>query len=263
VSVRRRRGLLLLALALASGGLAASQVHRREQRVEAQVGPLISVLVAARDIPAGSRIPAGALEHRRVPAQFVPPDAMSDTAGVVGARTAAGLAAGSYVTAGHLRGEGAAAGPGGRATGTLRDGERALEIAVGGGAALAQASPGARVDVVVSSERADGAGRSFVALEDVELLGLRPADGSSGLETGEAESASGGALPATGTVGAAGAEPDGAAASAALVATLRVSLRQAVYLTAAENFGREVRLLVRPPGDRRRTGGAAVGEDEL
>jgi pilus assembly protein CpaB len=264
VSVRRRRGLLLLALALASGGLAASQVHRREQRVEAQVGPLVPVLVAARDIPAGSRIPSGALERRRVPARFVPPDAMSDTADVAGARTAAGLAAGSYVTAGHLSGEGgAAAAPGGRATATLRDGERALEIAVSGGAALAQASAGARVDVVVSSERADGAGRSFVALEDVELLGLRPADGSSGLETGEDEPASGGALPATGTVGAPGADADGAAASAAIVATLRVSLRQAVYLTAAENFGREVRLLVRPPGDRRRTGGAAVGEDEL
>jgi pilus assembly protein CpaB len=30
-----------------------------------------------------------------------------------------------------------------------------------------------------------------------------------------------------------------------------VTLRQAVYLTAAESFAREIRLLVRAPGDRR------------
>jgi len=30
-------------------------------------------------------------------------------------------------------------------------------------------------------------------------------------------------------------------------------VRQAVYLTAADNFGREIRLLIRPPGDRART----------
>jgi hypothetical protein len=42
-----------------------------------------------------------------------------------------------------------------------------------------------------------------------------------------------------------------------------VSLRQAVYLAAAENFGHEVRLLMRPPGDDRRAGAFSVGEHEL
>jgi hypothetical protein len=42
-----------------------------------------------------------------------------------------------------------------------------------------------------------------------------------------------------------------------------VTLRQAVYLTAAQNFAREVRLLPRPPGDRRRLGRQAVGEEGL
>ena len=37
-------------------------------------------------------------------------------------------------------------------------------------------------------------------------------------------------------------------------ATLRVRLKQAVYLTAAQNFARETRLLPRAPGDRRRAG---------
>ena len=64
-----------------------------------------------------------------------------------------------------------------------------------------------------------GTGRSFVALENVELLELRAAGG--------ADFASG--------------EPREAPADTAL-ATLRVTVRQAVYLTAAENFGHEVAL---------------------
>ena len=207
--------------------------------MEAQVGPLVAVLAASRDLPAGARLGPASLSMRRVPARFVPPDAFTSPAGVVGARTAAALAAGSYVTAGHLRGaEGRAA----RGAGALENGERALEVAVSGGGALARAAPGSRVDVVVSTEAGEGAGRAFVALEDVELLGLRPAE-AGGLQGGEA-------------VG-------GAAAAASALAVLRVTLRQAVYLTAAENFGREVRLLVRPPGDRGRSSGASTTEEEL
>ncbi len=240
MKARRRRGLVLLSLALASGGLAASQVHQREQRVEARVGPLVPVLVAARDLPAGARLGPGAVAERQVPARFVPPDALAAPGGVLGARTAAGLAAGGYVTAGHLRKPGA---DGAGGAGALEDGERALEVAVSGGSALAQAAAGSRVDVVVTTETRDSAGRTFVALENVELLGLRAATGAA-------------ALPAEEAVG-------GAAAAAEALAVLRVTPRQAVYLTAAENFGREVRLLVRPPGDRGRTAGASTTEAEL
>jgi hypothetical protein len=58
-----------------------------------------------------------------------------------------------------------------------------------------------------------------------------------------------------------GADDEAPEANTAL-ATLRVTLRQAVYLTAADNFGREIRLLVRPPGDRSTTG-ADVSAGEL
>ena len=82
----------------------------------------------------------------------------------------------------------------------------------------------------------------MVALEDVELLALRAAD-------------------AAAPVG----PPDeaGGDAAATAVTTLRVTLEQAVYLTAAENFAREIRLLVRPPGDRTRAGRLGVGTGEL
>ena len=105
-----------------------------------------------------------------------------------------------------------------------------------GGLGLAGAGPGSRVDVLVSVRRHEGSGRTFVALEDVELLELRAASGSELAED---------------------SRPDTA------LATLRVSVRQAVYLAAADNFGHELRLLVRPPGDRRSAAGYGVAEGEL
>jgi pilus assembly protein CpaB len=238
VNARRRRGLLLLALALASGGLAASQVHRRERSVEERVGPLVTVVVAASDLPAGASLRPGALAARRVPARFVPPDALSSTAGLAGARTAVALAAGSYLTAGHLQGR-RGGGAGDRQP--LGPGERALEVAVSGGGALDSAASGTRVDVVLTTEPHDGAGRSFVALENVELLGLRAGVDGAGYE----------------------ADVEGDTPAETALATLRVTLRQAVYMTAAENFAREVRVLVRPPGDRSRSSGAVIAEGEL
>jgi pilus assembly protein CpaB len=59
-------------------------------------------------------------------------------------------------------------------------------------------------------------------------------------------------------VSAAGySDPDSSPASTGptALATLRVTVRQAIYLTAADNFAREIRLLVRPPRDRSRAGG--------
>jgi pilus assembly protein CpaB len=212
----RRRGLLLLCLALACGGLAASQVRERERRADAALGPLAPVAVAQRDLPAGHRLAAGDLAVRRAPARYLPADALADAAALVGARTAVPLVAGAYLTAAVL---GDPATEGDQGTG-LRTGERAVAVRVAG--ALADAQQGSRVDVVVSTQPAAGGGRTFVALEDVELLGVR------------------------GTI-----------------ATLRVTARQAVYLTAAANFAHEIRLLVRPPGDRKRIGAAAVGEGGL
>jgi pilus assembly protein CpaB len=232
----RRRGLLLLCFALVCGGLAASQVRERERRAEAAVGPLVPVVVAERELTADQRLDAGDLAVRRMPARFVPPDALTAPGQLAGARTAVPVAAGGYVTAAMVAGSDG----GGRA---LRPGQRAVELAVAGGGELAGAQPGARVDVLVSVQQEQGGGRTFVALEDVELLGLRAAAGD-----------------ALADAGASGA--DGDPADAAL-ATLRVSARQAVYLAATANFAHDVRLLVRPPGDRRRIGPAAVDESGL
>jgi pilus assembly protein CpaB len=231
----RRRGLLLLCFALVCGGLAASQVRQRERRVEATLGPLVPVVVAKRELPAERRLRPGDLGVRHVPARFAPPDALGGSGDLTGARTRVPVASGGYLTVGVLGGGAPDTG-----AGPLRAGERALELAVAGGGALATAEPGARVDVLVTSTREDGGGRTFVALENVELMGQR-AGSDERVAAGRAEGA---------------AEPNS-------LATLRVSARQAVYLTAAANFATEIRLLVRPPGDRERVGAAGVAASGL
>ena len=233
----------MLSLALACGGLAASEVAGRVREVERRVGPPVPVLVAARDLPAGARVGHRDLALREVPERYVAPDSLSDVAQAAGGRTAVPLAAGTFLTSGQLAGGRRGGAGSDRNPRSRRRGERAVEVAVTGGAALGEAAaPGARVDVLVSTEPHEGAGRSFLALEDVELLALRAGD-------------------AGGRAGEAGERT--AAAAATALATLRVTLRQAVYLTAAQNFAREVRLLARPAGDDRRGRRAAVEAGSL
>lgn len=238
MNVRRRRALVLLALALACGGLAASRVRQTVADVESRVGAPVPVVVAREGVRAGRELDPGSLTVKEVPGRYVPPDALSAPEEAAGLRTAVTILAGAYVTAGQLQGS-AGSGAGG-----LRRGERALEVPVAGGEALAGASPGSTVDVLVSVEGREGAGRSFLALESVELLDLRPGGSPAGSEEGE---------DASGPMAR-----EGAAAAASATATLRVTTRQAVYLTAAQNFAREVRLLPRPPGDRGRSGRSTV-----
>jgi pilus assembly protein CpaB len=273
MSRTRRRGLLLLCFALVSGGLAASEVHERERTTAARVGPAVAVAVAARELAADHRLTRADMGVKRVPARFVPPDALGTPGRLAGARTAVRVPAGAYLTAGLIRGATA------RDDGLLRPGQRAVELPVGG--ALTGAEPGARVDVVVSTQTADGTGRTVVALEDVELLALRTASGDPYAGAGDPAAggaAAGGAAAGEAAVGeaavgeaAAGqaapsepaALPAGPAGTPTALATLRVTPGQAVYLTAAANFAHEVRLLLRPPGDRKRIGAAAVAEGQL
>ena len=231
MTARRRRGLLLISIALASGGLAASQVHERERRAARGLGPEVDVLVAARDLPAGTRLARGAVALRRVPARFAPPDGLTSAAGVVGARLAMPARAGAYLSAGLF------AGAGGRDRYGLRRGERAVTVEVAGGLAEAGPAPGSRVDVLVSTEGPAG-GRTHMALAGAELLQVSAAG-----------------------AGYSDPPPSGSTVPTAL-ATLRVTVRQAIYLTAADNFAREVRLLARPPGDRSRAGGG-ISQGEL
>ena len=201
-------------------------VQDRVEGVERRVGPLVPVAVAARDLEAGARLAPRDLAVRQVPRAYTPGRALTAPVQAAGRTLAAPVAAGSYLAPELLAG-----GVQGAAASGLGRGQRVVEIAVAGGGALESATPGTRVDILVSRESADGRGSTTVAFEDIELLALRPSGSAPELD------------PAAG--------PEESAADAATaVATLRVTLRQAIYLTAAHNFAREVRLLPRPPGER-------------
>jgi pilus assembly protein CpaB len=230
VTRRRRRGIALALVATACGALAAGAVHDKVEEVESRTGMPVPIVVAAKEIDAGTRLDRRRVTQllivREVPARYAPRGGLTSPARLAGLETAVQVPAGAYVTAPMLRDPRARTAQ----VAPVRRGERLVEVPVSGGREFAQAGVPARVDVVVTTDGRAGRGRTFVALEDVELVSARPA----------------------GSIDAA----DGTAADT--LATLRVSARAAVFLTNAQNFAREVRLLARPPGDRRRVGRAEV-----
>ena len=214
---RRRRALLLAGLALLLGGLAASDVSSRESALRKGLGPSVGVVVARSELAAGSTIRRDSLSVREVPARYAPRGAVADPDALVGLRLSADVAAGQELLPALVGRPGGspAAGP------AVAKGERVADVVAAAPTGLVV--PGGRVDVLVTRDDRPGApGRTVLALEDVAVL----------------------------TVASAPAGETGGTARAA--ASLRVTLRQAVYLAAAQAFAQELRLLPRAPGDRTR-----------
>jgi pilus assembly protein CpaB len=218
---RRRRAFLLGGLALVLGGLAASNVAGREAALSRRVGALVDVMVARDHIAAGSTIGAQALAIRRVPARFAPETAFGSARQLIGQKASVDIAADSDVTAAMLGdGRSQPVGP------PIRKGERVAEVVALGSPELV--TSGSRVDVLVTPEPGPAErGQTVLALEDVEVLEAAPVAGE--------QTASGDAAPGE-----------------RVAASLLVTLRQAVYLAAAQDFARTLRLLPRADGDRTR-----------
>jgi pilus assembly protein CpaB len=215
---RRRRALLLLGLALALGGLAATDVSRRQHALEAQLGPLTEVVVARHALQAGDAIALEDLGLRRLPGRYAPPGAAAFAGELAGHRLAVPVPAGGAVTPDLF-----AQAPAAPAQ-TIAKGQRALELLATG-----SATAGSRVDVVVTSDRRAGtAGTARLALENVEVLATHAAQTQDGKPR--------------------------------VAATLRVTPAQAVYLTAAQSFASDIRLLVRASGDGGKVGALAVDD---
>jgi pilus assembly protein CpaB len=212
---RLRRGILLAILSAVLGSLAASDIARREAALARRDAPDRTVVVARRALDAGRTLRAGDLAVRRLPTRFAPAGAAADPLELAGQVLAVAVPAGADVGAHHLRAE---AGP------AIAPGERAAEVTGAGSPELVV--PGALVDVLVVGEDPDGApAGARVALSGAEVLGARVA------------------------------EDGGRAGEPLVTATLRVSVRQAVALAAAEAGAREVRLLARPEGAAPTAGG--------
>lgn len=213
----RRRALVLVALALLLGGLAASDVAGREAALRESLGVPVGVLVTRVALEPGQRIDPARLALRRVPARYAPPDAFAGSADVAGLRAAVAIPAGSDLTPALVEDPASAA----QAAIGVGPGERVAELVATGSPALVVR--GSRVDILVTRETADGEGETTLALEDAEVLAAAPAPPARGDEPGRR-----------------------------VAVSLRVGLRDAVYLAAAQSFARELRVLPRAAGDRRR-----------
>lgn len=210
---RRRRAILMLGLAIVLGALAAGDMSRRERALDGLVGPTVAVVVARRPLAVGEPIAARQLAVRLVPRRYAPAGAITTPEALVGRRLRVSLAAGADVSRADLD---SGLGP------QLRPGERVASIVATGDPAAHR--PGGRIDLLVTREQDGKGGSTKLALEDVEVV----------------------------AVGAAPAPEGGETASGRVALSLRVTVRQAVYLAAAQNFASELRVLSRGPGDDRR-----------
>lgn len=227
----RLRALLLLGLALLLGGLAAHDIAAREADLTRRVGPLTPVVVAQADIAADAEIGEGDLAIRQIPSRFAPENVATDPGDVIGLKPLVNIAQGSYLSSDAF-GSSDQRGP------DVRKGERIAEVSAVGD--LEQITAGSRVDVVITADSQDGdSGRSRLALEDVQVLAAAPDESD------------------VGSVGS-GQERGGPR----LRVALRVGLSDAIYLTTADNYAREIRLLPRPAGDRRHHPGISTSLQE-
>jgi pilus assembly protein CpaB len=206
---RRRRAALLIGLGVVLGALAAADVARRERALARTVGPSVPVVVARKSLPVGRPVRVEDLAVRHVPGRYAPAERIAVPGQAAGLRPRVAVPAGGDVVLPLLDTGG---GP------RLRPGERIADIVAIGDRRLVQ--PGTRVDLLVTRDDDSGTGSTKLALEDAEVLstGDAPADGGEG---------TGGRI----------------------AIALRVSVKQAVYLAAAQNFASELRVLPRAADD--------------
>jgi Flp pilus assembly protein CpaB len=204
----RRSGLWLLSAGVI--GLLAAVLTVRSAT---QAGTDGWIVVAREPLPPGLLLDAdtsaAVLVATPVPASLALRGLFTDPAQAVGRRVVAAVGAGEPLS------EAALGGAPGSGPAPLARGERAVTVplSAAGGAAAGLAA-GARVDVVASS--GEGlAGTTALVVADAEVLAVAEPTNANGLE-------------------------------AAGEALLRVSSVQALRITAALNFAREVRLLARP-----------------
>jgi pilus assembly protein CpaB len=220
----RRRAVVLLGLAAVLGALAASDVSRREAALSMRLGPQVGVLIARIALPAGTRLGPSRLAVRQVPARFAPAAAFHAGAQVLGLRTTMAVPAGADLQP-EMVGVGSATPAVGPALG---HNQRVAQLVASGSAR--EIAPGAHVDVLVTRDGPSGSsgGATTLAVADVEVLGVAAASSN---------------------------DP-----GPHVTVQLAVSVREAVYLAAAQSFARDIRLLPRPAGDSGASGrGLTVG----
>lgn len=157
--LRRLRKAAVYLLALAAGLMSAwavrEHVQQRVQALEAEARtPLVSRLVAAYDLPAGTVLDESHLAVREIPAQWAPAASVDPLGmdGVLGAHLSADLAQGEPVLKAYL----AFTAPAPALASRLKPGQRAFMVAAGDLGGLADMlRAGDAIDIYVSFSHRD------------------------------------------------------------------------------------------------------------
>lgn len=209
-----RRYTVIFGAAILTAGLATVAVHRMLGAAAVpRQEPLVAVVVAVQDVPAGVPVPREALSLVPWPQRVAPSGHFTALDSVAGRVTRTALAAGEPVVQPRLALRGAPPG----LEGTIAPGNRAIAVRVSeatGVSGLVQRN--SHVDVLLTTrDGPNGAPVSRVVMTDLRVVAVgpaRPVEGAS----------------------ADGAQPQGAAAS---IVTLEVTPAQAALLAAAEAQG--------------------------
>ena len=168
-----RRPTIFVLLAVIAASFAAvvvySALKRREAQVQQAMAQSINIVVAAHDLPLGSRIEPGSLKSVRWSRDSLPPGAITDPAAVIGQYTKSGFIENEPIVLSRLFG-------GDKNAGVLPllipDGMRAMSVPVDEVSDIAGfVLPHTRVDVLVSLSEGDKS-LSRIVLQNVEVLAV-------------------------------------------------------------------------------------------
>jgi pilus assembly protein CpaB len=168
-----RRPAIFVLLAVVAASFAAvvvySALKRREAQVQQAMAQSINIVVAAHDLPLGSRIEPGSVKSVRWSRDSLPPGAITDPGAVVGQYTKTGFIENEPIVTPRLFG-------GDKNAGVLPllipSGMRAMSVPVDEVSDIAGfVLPHTRVDVLVSLSEGDKS-LSRIVLQNVEVLAI-------------------------------------------------------------------------------------------
>lgn len=217
---RQRRGVLLIGLAVIAAGGVFWMVSRYLADVRTQLGPMVSVVAVADDLPPFATPSSDDLVLAEVPRRWLPPNSFTDPAEIGNRVTAAAVPAGTVLSQGMFL-DRPAIGPGEREIAIMVD----AETGVGG-----KITSGAVVDIFATFVGDDStAPSSRIVVQRAEIIEV-----GSPVDTPE---------------GTAGPGSVGFGSSQSLPVTFRLSIEDARTLTYVESFAASIRLALRAPTD--------------
>ncbi|HEY0540218.1 MAG TPA: Flp pilus assembly protein CpaB [Actinoallomurus sp.] len=165
---RQRRGVLLLALALAGAVVVFVAIARYVGSVRSEVGPKADVLVLTRDLNAYTPLGTDAVKRVQVPRRWIPPGSMVTSAQELAGKVAASnLPSGVYLERGMLT-----------YPPDLRPGQRAITAPIEAGPGVSERlHPGTVTDLFATFPQQDG--KSACAARIISralVLSVRPRD---------------------------------------------------------------------------------------